>query len=800
VAGKELQIIIKAIDKASSVFDGVEKKATGLQKTLGVVGKVGGLAVAGLATAGAAAAGAITAIGVDATKTAISMESAFAGVIKTTDGLTSGFGVLNEAGTELKRAFKDLAETRPVAVEELMRIGELGGQLGIARENLIEFTGVIADIATATDLTADEAAMSMAQFMNVMGTAQEDVDRLGSTIVDLGNNFATTEPQILGFAERIAGAGAIAGLTESDVLGISTAMASVGVEAEAGGTAVQKVLLAMQVAAQGATTSVIDNSSEMAKSETKLAQMSEKLAIARQRLAEVTDKTAASTRMTREKAVRDLEQSIAQEQAALDTLAAAHGRTAQSVNQDLAIFAKTAGLTAAEFTALWEEDAGKAFELFVVGLGNQGDDALGTLEQLELQDQRLVRSFLSLSGAGDLVTRSMESANEAWEGNTALTEEAGQRYATTESQIALLRNVWRNLKGDIGDALLPAFRSVVELFQSLAQRYGPELVSFFETKVAPAIETVAGVLGQVVVGDWAGALETLFGGDRAQQILNVTDAIGEFAQNLKIMLFGGYRPIQIKDAMGEIIELDIMEWVPPLSWDQWKQVGSDWAVSLWTGLNDWIETNLLPKMAELMAKFRLWAADSDVQTKLEEFGSDLGKWLGEGLADFLGLGTTADEVGTEIQSMLERAVENIAMGVWDLGVALGRGLFRGIFEGLHGQTIEESYAGIAEEAREREPSGWEKFFKSYGEWYGNLPAWIRGSDQWAQPETYERDQPPWALRPMVEGGGQGAAYQGPQVVFEDGAIRIDAMGASVEEIVGATETKLLSALYAAGLR
>jgi len=53
---------------------------------------------------------------------------------------------------------------------------------------------------------------------------------------------------------------------------------------------------------------------------------------------------------------------------------------------------------------------------------------------------------------------------------------------------------------------------------------------------------------------------------------------------------------------------------------------------------------------------------------------------------------------------------------------------------------------------------------------------------------------------MVEGGGQGAAYQGPQVVFEDGAIRIDAMGASVEEIVGATETELLSALYAAGLR
>jgi hypothetical protein len=37
-----------------------------------------------------------------------------------------------------------------------------------------------------------------------------NIDRLGATIVDLGNNFATTEADIVNFASRIAGAGNIA--------------------------------------------------------------------------------------------------------------------------------------------------------------------------------------------------------------------------------------------------------------------------------------------------------------------------------------------------------------------------------------------------------------------------------------------------------------------------------------------------------------------------------------------------------------------------------------------------------------
>ena len=71
--------------------------------------------------------------------------------------------------------------------------------------------------------------------------AQSDFGRLGSTVVDLGNNFATTEAEIVGMSLRLAGAGDLIGLTEAQIFGISAALTSVGVNAEAGGTAFSRI-------------------------------------------------------------------------------------------------------------------------------------------------------------------------------------------------------------------------------------------------------------------------------------------------------------------------------------------------------------------------------------------------------------------------------------------------------------------------------------------------------------------------------------------------------------------------------
>lgn len=181
-----------------------------------------------------------------ATKAAIDWESAFAGVRKTVDGSDAEIAALEDE-------LRELARTLPATHAEIAATAEAAGQLGVAREDIASFTRTMVDLGETTNLSADEAATSIAQMMNVMQTAPQDVGRLGATLVELGNNGASTERQIIQMSQRISGAAAVVGLAESDVLALANTVASMGIEVEAGGTAVSRVLTDMgKAAATGA--------------------------------------------------------------------------------------------------------------------------------------------------------------------------------------------------------------------------------------------------------------------------------------------------------------------------------------------------------------------------------------------------------------------------------------------------------------------------------------------------------------------------------------------------------------------
>lgn len=191
---------------------------------------------------GMATFGAVVAVGLGmAAKAAIEWESAFAGVRKTVDGSDQEIAAL-------EGELRQLAKTLPATHAEIAAVAEAAGQLGIKRKDIAEFTKTMVDLGETTNLSADEAATALAKFSNIMGTSASDVDRLGSALVALGNDGASTEQDIIAMGLRIAAAGNQVGMTEAQILGFASALSSVGIEAEAGGSSFSTAIIKMAVA------------------------------------------------------------------------------------------------------------------------------------------------------------------------------------------------------------------------------------------------------------------------------------------------------------------------------------------------------------------------------------------------------------------------------------------------------------------------------------------------------------------------------------------------------------------------
>jgi len=184
-------------------------------------------------------------------KTAVDFESAWTGVTKTVNGTAEQLEVV-------KQGLLDLSQETASSAVEIAAVAEAAGQLGIKTEDILSFTKTMVQLGDSTNLSADEAASSLAKFANIMGTTSDNYEKLGSTIVDLGNNFATTEADIVAMAMRIAGAGKTIGLSEADVLSLAAALSSVGIEAEMGGSAISKAMIKMATAVETNSDQLLD--------------------------------------------------------------------------------------------------------------------------------------------------------------------------------------------------------------------------------------------------------------------------------------------------------------------------------------------------------------------------------------------------------------------------------------------------------------------------------------------------------------------------------------------------------------
>ncbi len=367
----------------------------------------------------------IVGLGVASVKAGIDFESAFAGVKKTVDATDEEFA-------KLESGIRGMTKEIPASATAIAGVAEAAGQLGIETDNILGFTRVMIDLGESTNMSSDQAATALARLANITGMSQNDFDRLGSVIVDLGNNLATTESEIVNMGLGLAGAGSQVGMTEAQIMAFAGALSSVGIEAQAGGSAFSKVMIEMQLAVE---------------------------------------------------------------------------TNSDKLNE----FANVAGMSGDEFSRAFKNDAAGAIMEFIKGLSNaeeQGTSAIKVLDDMEITEVRLRDALLRAGGASDVFSSALETGTKAWEENTALTNEAAQRYVTTESKLAMLKNQFVEAGLKLSEVLIPYLEKGAEKVGEFADWLGNLDKEALEN-TAKMVGFAVAIGGVLKVG--GGAISTILG-------------------------------------------------------------------------------------------------------------------------------------------------------------------------------------------------------------------------------------------------------------------------------------------------
>jgi phage-related protein len=222
-------------------------------------------------------------------------------------------------------------------------------------------------------------------------------------------------------ALRLAGAGKQVGLTNAQIVSFAGALSSVGIEAEAGGSAFSKLMVEIELATE-------------------------------------------------------------------------------TGSDKLTEFANVAGMSASQFKQAFKEDAASAIIAFINGVGTaeqRGTSAIKVLDDMGITEIRLRDSILRAAGAGDLFNQSIEIGNKAWQENTALQNEANQRYQTTESRLKILKNQFVDIGLQLGEILVPILMSFAETLSKVAKWFSD--LSPAAKKTILVIAGIAAVVGPVLV-------------------------------------------------------------------------------------------------------------------------------------------------------------------------------------------------------------------------------------------------------------------------------------------------------------
>lgn len=542
------------------------------------------------------------------------------------------------------------------SADELTKIAEVAGQLGVAKGDILDFTRVIAQFSSATGIAGDQAAAGLNAIVLLNGLQPKQIENVSSAIVQLGNDTAATEAQILEFANRLSGALHTAGASTEDVLGISATLAELQIDPEAGGTAISKFFIDMAKAASNTQGPLKDTSKESRELHDHLSDLTASLNAAQAAQAKFGRNTSAAEVQNNATAIERYKREIAETQADIGKLDSKQKNAAGSAEA----MAKVAGLTTDEFRNLVKSDPTAAFQRIVEGIHNisqtqGGGAAFAALKDLGIDDERQVRAVLALAeGSGHLQTN-LDSARASFAQNTAAADENAKAMEATNAKFDLLTNgikkqlieAWDVLKPRVEAAMSAIQENVVPVLERARVAFAgldPDLQTFIITLGAIAV-----VMGPalVVFGLLAGALSAI-----SLPVLAVAAVVAVLAAAW-ISNFGDIqgKTFAVVDAVGQAFQ------AVRKVWDE----NSGAIINAWNGLMTPIMT-VAGRIQSVMVTafiFVLTLADR-VLREVGQFFTDhlqgpiqaVGKWIGDNILGGL----------VELLKFLQQLLANTGLG------------------------------------------------------------------------------------------------------------------------------------------
>ena len=203
-------------DKMSSVGDGFSKTGNQMQTTgKNIIGAL--MPVSGVVVASAKSFADYDSAVAQLSRTSGLTDKDLDAMKGTIASLSDQLGLTE---TDVANIASSVAAYGVTGVKDIAGVTEVASQMQVAFENV----------------SAEDAAASIAKFSNITGLSIKDVDKLGSCIAGLENDSAALAPEIMEVNNRIGGMCSSVKMTAPEISAWSTAMISGGMSAELAGS------------------------------------------------------------------------------------------------------------------------------------------------------------------------------------------------------------------------------------------------------------------------------------------------------------------------------------------------------------------------------------------------------------------------------------------------------------------------------------------------------------------------------------------------------------------------------------